>query len=104
MIKIGIYHFKFILIRNLPCNNREELLREERIEYDKCDKSLLLNQLRPIVTTEEKHIKSIQCSRNYFETNKDIIYEKNKIYYENNKEVVAKRMKEYHKNTTNTTN
>ena len=84
MIKIGIYHFKFILIRNVPCNNREELLREERIEYDKWDKSLLLNQLRPIVTTEEKHVKSIQCSKDYFENNKDIIYEKNRTYYKNN--------------------
>ena len=97
MVKIGIYHLKIILIRNTPCNNKEELLREERIEYNKCDKNILLNQLRPIVTDEEKHVESIQRRKNYFDINKDVIYERNRKYYKNNKEAVAKRMKEYSK-------
>ena len=45
-----------------------------------------------MITDEEKHIEDIQRRKTYFEINKDIIYEKNKIYYENNKEAVAKRM------------
>ena len=59
MVEIGIYCFKIILIRNVSCNNKEELLREERIEYDKCDKNILLNQLRPMVTDEEKYVEDI---------------------------------------------
>ena len=31
MVTLGIYRFKIILIRTTPCNNREELLHEERI-------------------------------------------------------------------------
>ena len=103
MVKIGIYCFKIILIRNVSCNNKEELLREEWIEYNKCDKNVLLHQLRPIVTDEEKHVESIQRRKNYFDINKDAIYERNRKYYKNNKEAVAKRMKEYSKNTMNTT-
>ena len=100
MVTLGIYRFKIILIRTTPCNNREELLREERIEYDKCDKRILLNQLRPIVTTEEKHIESIEQKKKYYEINKDVMLEKNKLYYKNNEQY----QKEKFKNTNNTTN
>ena len=105
MNKVGIYHFKIILIRNAPCNNKEELVREERIEYDKFDKNMLLNKLRPMVTDEEKKIEMVEHRKIYLENNKDAIYhEKNKDaihkrmkkYCEKNKEAIAKRNKKYH--------
>ena len=46
---IGFENFHIILIKYFPCNNREELLREERIEYDKINKTQLLNKIKLIL-------------------------------------------------------
>lgn len=32
---VGIDNIKIVLIKYVPCNNKQELLREERIEFDK---------------------------------------------------------------------
>ena len=34
MNKYGACHFQIVLIRNVSCTNREEMLKEERIEFD----------------------------------------------------------------------
>ena len=36
---IGIEYFHIILIKYFPCNNKEELFREEQLEYDKIKNS-----------------------------------------------------------------
>jgi hypothetical protein len=33
--KVGIDNIKIILIKNAPCNNKQELLKFEREEFDK---------------------------------------------------------------------
>lgn len=33
--EVGIENIKIVLIKEVPCNNKQELLREERIEFDK---------------------------------------------------------------------
>ena len=91
MCEIGIYHFKIILLRNVSCNNREELVREERIEFDKIDKEIRLNQLRPITTHEEKNELARQS---YYKNN-----EKNLKYKRENSKLehVKQHKKEYNK-------
>ena len=54
--KLGIEHFKIILISIYPCKSKEQLIyREfEREQYDKYDISILLNTYRPIITKEKE--------------------------------------------------
>ena len=45
---IGIEHFYIILIKYFSCNNKEELFREERLEYDKINNKNILSSVVPI--------------------------------------------------------
>ena len=54
MLKYGTEYFHIILIKNVICNNKEELLREERIELDKIKKNISLNIIKPLLTQKEK--------------------------------------------------
>ena len=72
MDKIGFENFHIILIKDFPCNNKEELYREKRNEIEKVDKNKSLNQFRPILfENEEKKIK-----KEYNEKNKEQIKKK----------------------------
>ena len=109
MKKHGIEHFKIILIRNACCSSREELLREERIEYDKIDKEKHLNKIRPLLTVEEKNNvkkdyynnnkdKMKTWNKNWIEANKEKNKIQQKIYHKNNKEKISENKKIYYKN------
>lgn len=102
MFKAGNHHYissfdmlkyddaKIILISNVECKNKEELLREER----KCIESSnnCVNKNLPFRKTKE-------YKRQYREQNKDKIKEKNKLFYENNKEqILQKERKRYEEN------
>ena len=69
MNKYGVSHFQIILIRDVPCKNREEMLREERREFDNLDVKNRLNQIRPILSTDERNGKY----KEYRSKNKDNI-------------------------------
>jgi len=86
-------NYNIILIKNYPCNNKEELHREERkyIETIEC-----VNKIIPGRTQKEwietNKDKILEYHKEYYENNKDKIREKNKEYYEDNKD----KIKEYH--------
>ena len=67
---------KIILIENFPCNSRQELLKKEDEYIQKELKNeLCLNSHRASITKKE-----------YYETNKEKIREKQKEYYNKKKE------------------
>ena len=55
MNKYGVSHFQIILIRDVPSKNKEEMLREERMQFDKVDFKKRLNQIRPILLSDERN-------------------------------------------------
>jgi hypothetical protein len=84
--------YKIELLEYFPCKSKQELLRKEReyIESNKC-----INIVRPITTYQEK----LDYRKEWYDKNKDIILEKQKIYNEANKDNLAEKRKEkYDKN------
>ena len=51
--KHGFEHFQIVLIRNTPCNSKEELKKEARKDLEFYDKHLWLNQTTPSKTYKE---------------------------------------------------
>ena len=86
MRKIGIEHFHIILIKYVSCENREELLREERNEYDKINKNFILNKNLPYIYKNEYYKnnrnKIIQINIKSEIKNKKRVREYKKKYYE----------------------
>jgi len=90
MLKVGIEHFKIILVEQYPCENKMELLRRERYWIHELNPSL--NHYFPSRSTTER-------SKEYYEINRDTILEKKKEYNEKHKDIIAGKMiKHYHKN------
>ena len=56
MRKYEFNHFQIILIRNAACNNKEELLKEERIEFELLQSANKLNERRPIISKDERNV------------------------------------------------
>ena len=79
--KLGVEHFKIILIKNYPCNNKTELAIEE--ERYKLMLNAQLNTYRAHQTAEQK--KEQQKERND---------RNNKIYYQNNRAKLLLKKKE----------
>ena len=79
----GFINWNFLIIENVSCNNKLELLTRERHFYNILKPSL--NTLRPIISKYEK--------KEYREANKDKIKQQNKEYREVNKD----KIKEYYK-------
>ena len=62
MRKYGTKYFHIVLIRNSPCTNKEELVKEERKEFDLYNKNVLLNIHRLCITcVERKQYNIIKC-------------------------------------------
>ena len=93
IIKEGNY--QIVLIENVPCNNKEELLRRERyyIENMNC-----VNKKVPLRTKNEYYEDNkqyfLELNKKYWETNKDKISEKNKQYRENYKDKILEQKKQ----------
>ena len=98
MKKHGIEHFKIILIRNACCSSGEELLREERIEYDKINKTLLLNKIKPILLNRDD---KKQTKKEYNIKNIEHIRKKRKEYHAKNREEIIIKHRKYYETTKN---
>ena len=70
--KIGIEHFKIILISIYPCKSKEQLIQREREEYDKYDTDILLNTYCQKVSEEEINQRNQKCRKLYYEKTKNI--------------------------------
>jgi len=92
-------NYNIILIKNYPCNNKEELHREERkyIETIEC-----VNKIIPTRTNKEYYEtykdKILEYHKEYYETNKEYIRENQKEYFETNKEYIKEQQKQYNIN------
>ena len=73
--KHGIEHFQIVLIRNTPCNSKEELKKEERKDLEFYDKQLWLSQSTPSKKRDEWIIE-----------NKERIKIQKKVYHKLHKE------------------
>ena len=62
----GVENFHIVLVRETPCDNKELLFREERIESDNIDP--LKRLTKPKITKEELK----QSRRDCWNINKDI--------------------------------
>ena len=81
MQKIGIEHFKIVLIEEHSCNNKDQLLRHERHILELHDKQVLLNKNRPNITNIER----LQQMRNWRIDNKDYHTNQKRLWFINNK-------------------
>jgi hypothetical protein len=78
--------WKIELVEDFSCENKQQLLWRERwyIDNNEC-----INKQRPIITKEEVIIRQAH----FYNINKNIINEENRVYYQLNKD----RIKEQHK-------
>ena len=59
MRKVGIEHFKIILIKLFPCESKDELEAEEFNEMSKYDKSILLNDNTVFKKRSPNHVAKV---------------------------------------------
>jgi hypothetical protein len=90
--KYGIENCFIELIESFPCKCNDELRKKEREWFDKIK---CVNMARPFVTKEERVEKEKECSKIYYEANKELIMAKVKTYQQENKEQIAEYHKEY---------
>ena len=93
----GVENVKIELIRNCPCDNKEELHREEgseiRIYKDNCvNKCVAGRTLKEYYESNKEEI--LEKQKEYYETNKEYA----KKYYETNKEEILQYAKEWREN------
>ena len=84
---------EIILLESVNCLTKDELLKKEREWIDKYKDIIVNNQLRPLITKEEK----TEYLKQYQEKNVDLIKDKKKKYYDDNKEYFLVKRKEYEK-------
>jgi len=83
---IDLGEIDIILIENVKCENKEELLAREKY-YFELNKELCVNKNNPSRTFKEWY-------KENFENNKEKYKEYSKEYYNNNKEIIKKKNKE----------
>lgn len=91
---------KIILLENVCCSNKSELLMKEREWIDKLInmKKNIVNRYKPIISKEEKKEYSLEYNKKYRVNNKDKI----KKYIQENSDHIAQLQKEYRvKNSEN---
>ena len=88
-------NFSIVLIENLECDTKEQLLKRERYYIDSIE---CVNKYRPIVSVEEKKEKMIGIHKNWYKNNKETILDKAKEYQQINKDKIAERKKIYRNN------
>jgi len=84
-------NYSIVLIENVECDTKEQLLRKEReyIESIECVK-----KIRPVISLEEKE----EYNKDWRNNNKVIKNEKVKARYSNNNEAILLHNKEYYNN------
>ena len=85
MRKYGTKYFHIVLIRNYPCTNKEELVKEERKEFELYNKNVLLNIHRPCTTLVEKRQDNIIRCKTYRQNNELQLKIYRHKYYQFNK-------------------
>ena len=99
MRKYGPKYFHIVLIRNYPCTSKEELIKEERREFDLYNKNVLLNIYRPYINSIEKQELNAKCKKIWHTNNKNYHNEQTKQWRQNNKlHVKIYKQKYYHFN------
>ena len=85
----GFDCFKMTIIKEFPCNNKQEALTEE----DRCIREMKsnMNAIRTIIPQEEREI----YTRLYYERNRNELVEKRKQYDRINKEKIAEYQLQY---------
>lgn len=84
---------KIILLENVSCDSKQELLFKEREWFDKYNREgkNVVNKYKPILSSVEKKEYKIDYAKKYRENNKDLI----KKYTQDNAEKIAEMQKEY---------
>ena len=82
--------FNIIVVKEFPCENKQELLIEE--DNMMREMKSILNMRRPHRTNEERD----EYNKQYNETHKEQISKKSKEYHKTHQEQILKRKKEYY--------
>ena len=98
MRKYGPKYFHIVLIRYYSCSNKEELLKEERKEFESYDKNILLNIYRPSITCVEKQQLNTKCCKTWYVNNKTYHTDKMKTWHANNRTHHNDKMKIWYAN------
>jgi hypothetical protein len=90
--KYGLENCVITLLETVNANSKDELQTRERyyIQSLKC-----VNKNIPMRTIKEWYEDNKEQKKQYYENNKDVIFEKKKQYYENNKDKVLEQRKQY---------
>ena len=81
-------NFSIVLIENLECDTKEQLLKRER-HY--IESTICVNKYCPIVSVEEAKERDSKNMKEYYKTNKEEILQHKKEYYEKNKEYIKEK-------------
>ncbi len=106
---------EIILLENINCMTKDELLKKER-EWTEKLKDSIVNKYKPMTTKEEKKEdnkvykkvyraeneeilkeKEKKYKKEYYDDNKEILKERQNMYYQKNKELINEKQKEYFK-------
>jgi len=104
--EIGWDKVRIVLIENVCCNNREELVKKED-EYirQNRDDAFCLNMRVAFQTEEQKRDYQIEKARRRWDENKENMKKVNaeyyKTYYQQNKEKIKERSKKYREKKSN---
>jgi hypothetical protein len=95
---------KIILIEEVKCENKEQLLKCEQYYIDKY-KNNIINTINAYTDQKDYYInnkdKILNRQKDYDNKNKDKINKKKKEYYNNNKDKKKEKFKEYYINNKN---
>jgi hypothetical protein len=93
IIKNGDY--KIILVENVECKNKDELIKKEQYYIDNND---CINKINAFMDITKCKIKK----KEYYENNKDKINKNNIKYYEDNKDTIKIRRKKIYQDNKDT--
>ena len=91
MREIGYENFRIILLKDFPCERREQLCAEEERCRKEIDNDILLNSHRCYITEEERK----EHAKMWREKNKELLKKKGKIYYDENVELIRENARIY---------
>jgi len=85
---------KIILIEEVKCENKEQLIKREQYYIDKY-KNNIINDRNAYTDVKEYNIKNKEKKKEYYIKNKDNILKQKKEYHIKNKNNILKQKKEY---------
>jgi len=84
---------KIVLVKECPCENNEQLRREEQLCIEEHEG--LVNEVRAYRTEEQKKEQFRERQRKYYEANREKLIESKRKYTEANREKVRERDRKY---------